>query len=70
MSKLETEASHSDLEATLKQWNGENWLNTAFASRFLNNNEMKYSTNKLELLGVVLATEHFKIIYTAPSLKL
>ena len=56
MSKLETEASHSDLEATLKQWDGENWLNTAFASRFLNDNEMKYSTNKLELLGVVLAS--------------
>ena len=32
----------------------------AFASRFLNNHEMKYSTNELELLSVVWASEHFR----------
>ena len=31
-----------------------------FASRFLNPHESKYSTNELELLGVVLAVEHYK----------
>ena len=60
MSTLKTDDSHSGLEATLGQWNGENWLTIAFASRFLNSQEMKYSTNELEMLGVVWATEHFK----------
>ena len=32
----------------------------AFASRFLNSNEKRYSINELELLGVVLAIEYFK----------
>ena len=36
------------------------WLTIAFAFRFLNSHEMKYSTNELELLGVVWATEHFE----------
>ena len=36
------------------------WLIIAFASRFLKSHEMKYSTNELELLGMVWATEHFK----------
>ena len=60
MSRLKTDASHSGLGATLEQWDGENWVTIAFASRFLNNHESKYSTNELELLGVVWATEHFK----------
>ena len=50
---LKTEASQSGVGATLKQWGGENWLTIAFASRFLNRHEMKYSTNELELFGVV-----------------
>ena len=32
----------------------------AFASRFLNNNEERYSINELELLGVVWAIAFFK----------
>ena len=60
MSSLKTDASHSGLGASLEQWDGENWLTIAFASRFLNNHESNYSTNELELLGVVWATEHFK----------
>ena len=32
----------------------------SFASRFLNPHESKYSTNELELLGVVWAVEHYK----------
>ena len=62
MSRLKTDASHSGLGATLQQWDGENWLTKAFVSRFLNlnNHKNKFLTNKLELLGVVWATEHFK----------
>ena len=60
MSRLKTDASHSGLGAHLEQWDGEKWLTIEFASRFLNNHESKYSTNELELLGVVWATEHFK----------
>ena len=70
MSRLKTDASHNGLGATLEQWNGENWVTIAFASRFLNNHESKYSTNELELLGVVCATEHFKITCMVPNLKL
>ena len=60
MSRLKTDASHSGLRATLEQWNGEKWLTIAFASRLLNSHKNKYSTNKIELLGVVWASEHFK----------
>ena len=60
MSRLKTDASHSDLGATLEQWDGENWITIAFASRFLNSHQTKYSTNELELFGVVWATERFK----------
>ena len=60
MSRLKTDASHGGLGATLEQWDGEKWVTIAFASRFWNNHEGKYSTNELELLGVVWATELFK----------
>ena len=60
MSRLKTDASHGGFGATLEQRDGENWVTIAFASRFLNNHESKYSTNELELLGVVWSTEHFK----------
>ena len=38
----------------------EGWKTVAFASRFLNSNEERYSINELELLGVVWAIEYFK----------
>ena len=34
--------------------------NNRVCTRFLNNHEMKYSTNELELLGVVSETENFR----------
>ena len=58
--RLKTDASHNGLGATLEQLQGDQWKTIAFASRFLKNHEMKYSTNELELLGVVWATEHFR----------
>ena len=58
--RLKTDASHNGLVATLEQLQDDQWKTIAFASRFLNNHKIKYSTNKLELLGVVWATEHFR----------
>ena len=58
--RLKTDASHNEIGATLEQLQGDQWKTIAFASRFLNNHEMKYSTNELELLGVVWAFEHFR----------
>ena len=51
--RLKTDALHSGLGATLEQLQDDQWKTIAFATRFLGNHEMKYSTNELELLGVV-----------------
>ena len=48
------------LGAALEQLDSEGWKTVAFASRFLNSNEERYSINELELLGVVWAIEYFK----------
>ena len=52
--------SNNGLGASLKELHGNDWKTISFASRFLNPHESKYSTNKLELLGVVWAVEHYK----------
>ena len=57
---LKTDASHGGLGATLEQLQGAQWKTIAFASMFLNNHEKKYSTNELEILGAVWASEHFR----------
>ena len=36
------------------------WAAIAFASRFPNSAETKYSTNELELLAIMWACEHFR----------
>ena len=46
--------------ASIEQDHRGNWKTVAFASRFLNIAELKYSTNKIELLGLVWALDHFK----------
>ena len=58
--RLKCDASHTGLGAVLEQQYPEGWFPIAYASRFLNEAEMKYSTNELELLSVVWATNHFK----------
>ena len=58
--RVKTDASHKRLGASLKQLHGSDWKKISFASRFLNPHESKYSTNELELLGVVWAVEHYK----------
>ena len=59
--RIKTAASHNDLGASLEQLHGDDWKTISFASRFLNPHESKYSTNELELLGVV---EHYKTYFS------
>ena len=54
------DASHDGLGAVLEQYCASGWHPISFASRYLNTAEKKYSTNELELLAVVWATEHFR----------
>ena len=58
--RLKCDASHTGLGTVLEQRYPEGWFPIAYASRLLNEAEMKYSTNELELLSVVWATNHFK----------
>ena len=61
-SRVKCDASHSGLGAYLEQEVEPNvWAPIAFASRFLNSAEIKYSTNELELLAIVWSCEHFRI---------
>ena len=58
--RVKCDASHSGLGATLEQQNVEGeWIPIAFASRYLNTQEKKYSTNELELLAVVWSVDQF-----------
>ena len=57
---MKCDASHLGLGASIEQDHRGNWKTVAFASRFLNIAELKYSTNELELLGLVWALDHFK----------
>ena len=58
--RVKTDASRGGLGAVLEQETCDGWVTIAYASRFLNKAEEKYSINELELLGVVWALEHFK----------
>ena len=59
--RVKCNASHSGLGASLEQQKAEGeWVPIAFASRYLNIQEKKYSTNELELLAVVWSVDRFK----------
>ena len=58
--RVNCDASRSGLGAALEQLTVDGWKPIAFASRFLNSREERYSVNELELLGVVWSTEYFK----------
>ena len=53
-------ASRSGLGAALEQLTVDGWKPIAFASRFLNSCEERYSVNELELLGVIWSIEYFR----------
>ena len=58
--RIKSDASRAGLRAALEQRSPTGWHTVAFASRFLNSNEERYSVNELELLGVVWSVEYFK----------
>ena len=58
--RLKCDASHTGLGAVLVEQYPKGWFPIAYACRFLNEAEIKYSTNELELLSAFLATDHFK----------
>ena len=58
--RVKCDASRTGLGAALEQLTVDGWKPIAFASRFLNTCEERYSVNELELLGVVWSTEYFK----------
>ena len=58
--RVKCDASAKGLGASIEQKHNNEWHTIAFASRFLNNHESRYSTNELELLAVVWSLEHFK----------
>ena len=58
--RIKCDASRQGLGAALEQLDCEGWKTVAFASRFLNSNEERFSINELELLGVVWAIKYFK----------
>ena len=51
--RVKCDASRSGLGAALEQNTPKDWKPIAFASRFLNSTDERYSVNKLELLGIV-----------------
>ena len=58
--RVKTDAFHNGLGASLEQLHGNDWKTISFVSRFFNPHGSKYSTNELELLGVVWAVKHYK----------
>ena len=59
--RVKCDANHSGLGATLDQsTDGDDWVTIAFASRYLNAQEKKCSTNELELLALVWSVDRFK----------
>ena len=58
--RIKCDASRAGLGAVLEQRSPTGCHTVAFASRFLNSNEERYSNNELELIGVVWSVEYFK----------
>ena len=58
--RVKCDASRSGLGAALEQNTPDGWKPIAFALRFLNSTEERYSVNELELLGIVWSIDYFK----------
>ena len=66
--RIKCDASRAGLGAALEQRSPTGWHTVAYASRFLNSNEERYSVNELELLRVVWSVEYFKYYLFGKSL--
>ena len=65
--RIKCDASRKGLGSALEQRIPNGWHTVAFATRFLNSVEDRYSINELELLVVVWSIEHFKyFLYGMP----
>ena len=62
---IKCDASRAGLGAALEQRMPTGWHTVAFASRFPNSNEERYSVNELELLGVCGPLNILNISYMA-----
>ena len=60
---LTTDASDYAVGAVCEQWVGGAWQPLAFFSKQLRDCEKKYSTFDRELLGLFLATRHFRFLF-------
>ena len=58
--RVECDVSRSGFGDALDQTTPDSWKPIAFASRFLNPREERYSVNELELLGVLWSIDYFK----------
>ena len=58
--RVKCDASAKGLGTCIEQKHNNEWHTIAFASRFLNKHESRYSTNELEFLAVVWSLEHLK----------
>ena len=58
--RVKCDASRSGLRAALEKNTSDGWKPIAFASRFLNQTEERYSLNELELSGVVSSIDYCK----------
>ena len=58
--RIKCDASRIGLGCVLEQRTPNGWHTVAFASRYLNSVEDRFSINELELLGVVWSKENFK----------
>ena len=58
--KLVCDVPNPRLGAALKQYSFEGWVLISYASRLLKSEKEKYSSNELELLGIVCLVEQFE----------
>ena len=58
--RVKCDASRSAVGAALEQNTPERWKPIAFALRFLNSTEERYSVNELELMRIVWSIDYFK----------
>ena len=58
--RIKSDASRVALGAVIEQLSPTGWHKVAFALRFLNSKEEKYTVNELQLIGFVSSVDYFK----------